>query len=92
LARYKLYLDNRLARWSPSTHMLRITTMLQAFIVSTSTGRNYQKIVVAAHCALKLWLTKDWQSQNWWFNQIQIPLQATSQLLMLGNNATKDQI
>jgi hypothetical protein len=34
----------------------------------------------------------DWQNPNWWFNQINIHLHTTSQLLMLGDNATSFKI
>jgi chondroitin AC lyase len=44
------------------------------------------------HCALRIWFDHDWQNPNWWFNEINIPLEATSQLLMLAENATSLEI
>ncbi|CAF1203117.1 unnamed protein product [Rotaria sordida] len=66
--------------------------MLQALSVPDSTVQNDTKILLAVHCALNVWLNNDWQNPNWWFNQINIPLEATGQLLMLGDNATNFQI
>ncbi len=46
----------------------------------------------AVHCALNVWLINDWQNLNEWFNEINIVLEAASQLLMLGDNATDFEI
>jgi chondroitin AC lyase len=86
------YEDKSIVVWSTATHMDRITTMLQAITVNGSTIKNDPKIMADVHCALKVWFTNDWQNPNWWFNQINIPLQATSQLLMLADNATSLEI
>ena len=72
--------------------MERITTMLQALTVNGSTIKNDPKIRAQVHCALNTWFLNDWQNPNWWFNQIDIPLEATSQLLMLSDNATSLEI
>jgi hypothetical protein len=60
--------------------------------VNGSTVQNDSKLRTAAHCALNVWLVNDWQNPNWLFNEIGIPLQTTSQLLMLGDNATSFEI
>jgi chondroitin AC lyase len=82
------YYDKSIAVWSTGKHMYRITKMLQAITVNGSTIKNDPKIMAEVHCALNVWFINDWQNPNWWFNQIGIPLEATSQLLMLGDNAT----
>jgi hypothetical protein len=66
--------------------------MLQAITVNGSTIKNDPKIMTDVHCALEVWFTNDWKNPNWWFNQIDIPLQATGQLLMLADNATSLEI
>ncbi len=66
--------------------------MLQALTIKSSTVHNDTRMRSAVHCALNLWLIHDWQNPNWWFNQINIPLQATSQLLMLADNVTSSEI
>jgi chondroitin AC lyase len=86
------YADKSIVVWSTATHMYRITTMLQALTVNGSSVKNDLKIMSNVHCALNIWFAHDWQNPNWWFNQINIPLQATSQLLMLGDNATSLEI
>ncbi len=86
------YTSQDIVNWSTETHMYRITTMLQAITANGSTIKNDPKIMADVHCALNVWLTNDWQNPNWWFNEIGIPLQATSQLMMLGDNATSAEI
>ena len=66
--------------------------MLQALTVNGSSVKNDPEIMAQVHCALKVWFDHDWQNADWWYNQINIPLQATSQLLMLGNNGTSLEI
>jgi chondroitin AC lyase len=82
------YTDQGRAIWLTAQHMSRITAMLQAYTVNGSTERNNTKLLSAAHCALNVWLTRDWQNPNWWWNRIAIPISATGQLLMLGDNFT----
>ena len=86
------YTSDAIVNWPTAVHMYRITTMLQAVTVDGSTIKNDPKVTGNAHCALNVWLTNDFQNPNWWFNQIGIPLQATGQLLMLGDNATSAEI
>jgi len=86
------YFDHSIVVWLTSFHMRRITTMLQAITVNGSTILNDPTIMKNVHCALNVWLVNDWTNPNWWFNQIYIPLEATSQLLMLGDNATSFEI
>ncbi len=57
--------------------MYRITTMLQALTVNGSTVKNDPKLMSDFHCALNVWFIHDWQNPNWWFNHIDISLQAT---------------
>lgn len=83
------YADQSLELWSTVTHMYRLTTMLQAVTVNESTIKNDPKVFAQVHCALDVWLIHDWQNPNWYANQIRVPLQATSQLLMLADNATE---
>jgi chondroitin AC lyase len=86
------YRDQSVVVWKTEQHMFRITTMIQALTVPGSSVHNNTKLISAIHCALNVWLINDWRNPNWYFNQIGIPLQATSQLLMLGDNVTSFEI
>jgi len=86
------YTDESIVVWDIEKHMFRITIMLQALTVNGSSIKNDPKIMADVHCALNVWFINDWKNPNWWFNEIGIPLQATGQLLMLGDNATRLEI
>lgn len=81
------YFDQHV-HWDTALHMTRITTMLQAVTVNGSTIPHDTTILASVHCALNVWLRKDFRHQFWWYNRIGIPLEATKQLLMLGENVT----
>lgn len=69
--------------WDPVLHMFRISTMTAA--LTAPGGRtNDTELSSGIHCALKVWIEKDWQNPNWWWNVIQDPLIATGIMLMMG--------
>ncbi|CAF3794056.1 unnamed protein product [Adineta steineri] len=82
------YEDKTLAVWTTEIHLTRVNIMIQALTVPGSSVQNDPRLATGAHCALNVWLIRDFLNPNWWFNQIGIPLLLTGQLLMLGNNAT----
>ncbi|CAF1004732.1 unnamed protein product [Adineta ricciae] len=86
------YADKTLAVWATEEHLNRVNIMIQALTVPGSTVQNDPRLSRGAHCALNVWLTRDFLNPNWWFNQIGIPLLVTGQLLMLGSNATAYEI
>ena len=82
------YKNQDIVDWDTVRHLYKISTMLKAITADGSTIKNDPKIMANVHCALNVWLTNDWQNPNWWYNQINVPLESSSQLLMLGDNAT----
>ena len=86
------YDGKTLADWSNREHLMRVNIMLQALTVPGSSVQNDPHLAIGVHCALNVWLVRDWLNPNWWFNQIGIPLLITGQLLMLGDNATSFEI
>ena len=68
--------------WQTAIHAYRITTMLQALTVNGSSVKNDSKIRTAVHCALNVWLTRDWRNPSWFFDQVVIPHETSRQLLM----------
>ena len=86
------YADQSIVLWNTALHMSRINVMLQAFTVDGSSVQNDTRLGIAIHCALNIWLVHDWRNPNWWFNEINIPLLATGELLMLVAHATAIEI
>lgn len=86
------YADQSIVVWDTENHLFRITIMLQALTVNGSRIKNDPEMLTNVHCALNVWLVNDWTNPNWWFNEIGIPLQLTSELLMLGDNVISFEI
>ena len=86
------YTDKSLADWATLEHLTRVNTMIQALTVPGSRLNNNTEFAIRSHCALNVWLTRDWSNPNWWFNQIGVPLLTAGQLLMLGHDATEFEI
>jgi chondroitin AC lyase len=86
------YKDKSIVKWDTGQHMTRLNVMVQALTVDGSSVQNDTRLQSAIHCALNVWLVHDWLNPNWWFNEINIPLLATGQLLMLGDHATTMEI
>ena len=82
------YFDQSIVVWKTEVHLFRLTTMLQALTVNGSRVQNDPGMLANAHCVLNVWLVHNWTNPNWWFNEIGIPLELTSELLMLGEHAT----
>ena len=82
------YNDHTAASWAVEDHLIRVNYMLQALTVPGSSVQHDPQLAIGVHCALNVWLVRDWMNPNWWFNQIGIPLLITGQLIMLGDNAT----
>ena len=80
---------NQNVHWLTIEHMKRITTMLQALTMNGSTVQNDTKLLSSVHCALNVWLIRDFKHAFWWNNQIGVPLEATKHLLMLGDSVTE---
>jgi chondroitin AC lyase len=86
------YQDQGPSIWLTVKHLTRITIMLQAFTVDGSQEQNDTKILTAAQCALNVWLDRDWQNPNWWWNRISVPITVTSHLLMLGDYVSSPEL
>ena len=86
------YNDRTAAVWAVEEHLIRVNYMLQAVTVPGSSVQNDSRLLAGAHCALNVWLVRDWSNPNWWFNQIGIPLLITGELILLGDNATSFEI
>jgi chondroitin AC lyase len=73
--------------WKPSWHLYRVMLLYRAYYKYKN-----QKYLDAVHLALHFWISHDFQCSNWWQNQINIPFAYTSLMIMLGNEATADEL
>ncbi len=73
--------------WTPSWHFYRLMLLVREY------GKNKDEHYLAAiHKALKFWIANDLQCPNWWQNQINVPYAYSSLMLMLGDNASVDEL
>lgn len=73
--------------WVTSWHMYRIMLLCRSYY------KNHDAAYLAAvHRALKYWMTNDFQSSNWWQNQINTPYTFSSLMLMLDKDATPEEL
>ena len=68
--------------------MSRIIIMLQGLTVNGWKVKNDFKIMRGVNYVLNVYFVNNWEDLNKWINQMNISLQVTSQLLMLGDNRT----
>jgi chondroitin AC lyase len=69
--------------WQPCWHLFRLMLF----------GREWQKTkeikyLQALHKGLGYWIKNDFQCENWWHNQINVPYLFSSLVIMLNNEAT----
>ncbi len=78
------YKATDITKWKPSTHLDRITTMLQAY--TTKGGAFYadRKLYDGIVSGLQFWYKADPKSDNWWHNEISVP-QKMGILLVIAN-------
>lgn len=77
------YQDESAARWKPRVHMERLLTMAGAWASPVGPFKGSPALLDACRRALDLWLAKDFQSKNWWYNELSIPKRLGSVLLLL---------
>lgn len=82
-----VYHSDQRNSWPVSDHLRRVLSLAEA-----SRGPGAAPSVTAAvHKALDHWLERDYQSPNWWHNQIQVPQYLGQILLVLGTDATPEE-
>lgn len=73
--------------WKPSWHLYRVMLLCRAYYKYKD-----QKYLDAVHLALHFWTSHDFQCTNWWQNQINVPFAYTSLMIMLGDEATPEEL
>lgn len=86
------YKDKSITGWSPATHTARLESMAQAYRKPTHTLYGDASLSNAIHRALKWWTTNDFTSSNWWYNEIDTPRKLGRVLLLLGGEASSNEI
>jgi chondroitin AC lyase len=69
--------------WKTSWHLYRVMLLCRSYYKNHD-----QQYLAAIHRALNYWITNDFQSSNWWQNQINTPYTFSSIMLMLDKDAS----
>ena len=78
------YKSTAITKWEPSTHLDRITNLLQAYTNQQSTLYADKNLITGIVKGLQFWYTIDAKSENWWHNEISVP-QKLGILLIIAN-------
>lgn len=79
------YADQTRGAWSPSFHLIRVLDMARAYAAPQSPLHGDPALGRAIHSALGHWLAKDYRCPNWWYNEIGVPRDMASILLLIEN-------
>lgn len=82
------YTDRSNTAWDPATHTARLQDMVQAYRKPGHALYGSASLSNAIHLALNAWISRDPQSDNWWYNVIDTPRKIGRTLLVLGAEAT----
>ncbi|GAB7080018.1 polysaccharide lyase family 8 super-sandwich domain-containing protein [Megalodesulfovibrio paquesii] len=77
------YQDVSAARWKPREHLERVLHLAGAWATPKGAFTNSATVLDACRRGLGLWLDKDYQSKNWWYNEISVPKRMGSIMLLL---------
>lgn len=85
------YYDQNRANWLTFTHLGRVTPIIQAVTAPYSPVFEDAALLSKAHCALDVWLNRDFTNPNWWYQWIGVEVNLQSGFMMLGQNRTTAQ-
>ncbi|WP_430972034.1 polysaccharide lyase family 8 super-sandwich domain-containing protein [Sunxiuqinia rutila] len=77
------YSDTSSSIWRPYDHLARVLNLSKGYTLSTSSYYRNAPLYTAIINALEYWNTNDFQSSNWWWNQIANPKIIGEILLLL---------
>lgn len=75
------YKDTAITNWIPGDHLLKLQTLIQAYISKGSRYYQDEQLFQGISNAFSYWYAADPKSSNWWHNEIATP-QALGELLI----------
>jgi len=79
------YADQSGGSWSPGIHLGRVLDIARNYANPAHPLHGDAALHKAIHSALGYWLEKDYRCPNWWHNQIGVPRNMASILLLIEN-------
>lgn len=75
--------------WPPNEHLVRLQTLIKAYVTKGSLSYADGKIFTGITSALQYWYSLDPKSDNWWFNQISTPQSIGESLILMRSGDKK---
>ncbi|SHG14018.1 chondroitinase-AC [Pedobacter caeni] len=75
------YKDTSITNWMPNDHLLKLQSLIQAYITKGSRYYGDEQVFKGISNAFSYWYGADPKSSNWWHNEIATP-QALGELLI----------
>lgn len=82
------YKDKGITNWLPDEHLLKLQTLIQAYVAKDSKFYANEKAFDAIVKAFRYWYDQDPKSSNWWHNEIATP-QSLGEMMILMRKAEK---
>lgn len=76
------YQDKEITNWKPNRHLLKLESLIQAYITPESAYFEQSKLFEQISSAFQYWYESDPKSSNWWHNEIATP-QALGEMLIM---------
>lgn len=86
------YADTSITDWSPATHTTRMRDLARAYRKPGHGYYGHPAVSTALHRTLAAWTSRDPQSGNWWYNEINTPLYMGRFMLLLGDEASTGEV
>ena len=85
------YKDTKQLSWEPQKHMRKIFELSRVLHSPLVNELGVEKVEQTIHCALNYWFTNRPKSDNWWYNEIGIPMLLGETMLLFENQLTKEE-
>ncbi|TYR36969.1 polysaccharide lyase 8 family protein [Sphingobacterium phlebotomi] len=78
-----VYTDRTMVNWKPFTHLERVQSMVSAYVYDKSEYYGNASLLNGIVRALEQWAVNDYQSDNWWHNDIAVPKSIGVSLILM---------
>jgi len=85
------YKDHNTALWKAAYHLSNVTTLARALQSPESGLHGDESLRSAVLRSLDYWLSRDFQSSNWWWNKIGVPRNLLPTVLLIEHDLSAEQ-
>lgn len=86
------YASKARSSWPPALHWARLKAMAVAARRPATPPAERERLLASVHRAFAHWIARDYTCTNWWYNEIGIPKLVGPVTLLLGPDATPEEM